>query len=121
MARPDQSGFQRLVTRFVDPDTARAIEAHSRAWRVRCPHCGFDRSIWDLGGIRYGATGRTRMLARCPQCKRTGWHKVEKAADFPTGKPPVWPVLWLILSIVVAALILSAVVAGIVLKLAGAV
>jgi predicted RNA-binding Zn-ribbon protein involved in translation (DUF1610 family) len=121
MARQGKSSLQRFVTRFVDAKTAEAIEAHSRAWRVRCPHCGFERSIWDLGGIRYGGTGRTRMLARCPQCRRTGWHKVEKAADFPAAKRPVWSVVWLILSIVLAALILSAVLAGLILKLTGTV
>ena len=120
MARRDQSGLQRFVTRFVDAETARAMEAHSRAWRVRCPHCGLERSIWDLGGIRYGATGRTRMLARCQQCGRTGWHEIEKAVDFPTDKARVWPVVWLILSIAVAALILGAVLSGIILKLTGA-
>ena len=121
MARREMNALQRFVTRFVDAETAAAIEAHSRGWRVRCPHCGFERSIWDLGGIRYGATGRTRTLARCRQCGRSGWHKVEKAADFPTDKAPVWPVVWLILSTAVAALILGAVLAGIILKLAGAV
>ncbi len=121
MARPGKSGLQRFVTRFVDAETAAAIEAHSRGWRVRCPHCGFERSIWDLGGIRYRATGRPRMLGRCPQCGRLGWHKVEKAADFPTGKAPGWSILWLILSIGVAVLIVSALVAGLILKLAGAV
>src|SRR5687768_11523732 len=115
MARQDKSSLQRFVTRFVDAETARAIEAHSRGWRARCPRCGFERSIWDLGGIRYGATGRTRMLARCPQCKRTGWHKIEKAADFPTDRVRVGPVVWLILSFVVAALILGAVVTGLIL------
>src|SRR5918999_2011936 len=104
MARQDKSGLQRFFTRFVDAETAASIEAHSRGWRVRCPHCGFERSIWDLGGIRYGASGRTRMLARCPQCGRTGWQKIEKAAEFPTDKPRAGPVLWLILSIVAAAL-----------------
>jgi len=120
MPRQDKSALQRVVTRFVDSETARAIEAHSRAWRVRCPHCAFERSIWDLGGIRYGAGGRTRMLARCPQCGRNGWHKVEKAVDFPTDKARALPLVWLILSVAVAALILSAVLAGIVLKLTGA-
>ena len=121
MARQDKSSLQRFVTRFVDAETAKAIEAHSRGWRVHCPHCGFERSIWDLGGIRYGATGRTRMLARCPQCRRTGWHKIEKATDFPSGKARSGPLIWLILSIVVAALILGAVLTGIVLKLTGTV
>ena len=121
MARREKNALQRFVTRFVDAETAAAIEAHSRAWLVRCPHCGLERSIWDLGGVRYRAAGKPRMFARCPRCGATGWHKVEKAADFPTGKAPVAPVVWLILSVAVAALILSALVAGLVLTLTGAV
>ena len=115
------SVVQRFVTRFVDAETAAAIEAHSRGWRVRCPHCGFERSIWDLGGIRYRAAGRPRMLGRCPRCGATGWHKVEKSADFPAGKAPVGPIIWLILSVAVAALVVIALLAGLILKLTGAV
>ena len=121
MARQGKSALQRFVTGLVDDETGRSIEAHSRAWRLRCPHCGFERSIWDVGGIRYGATGRSRMLARCSACGRTGWHRVEKAADFPPGKPRVRPLLWLLLSVAAAASILVAVVVGPVLRLSGAI
>src|ERR671911_1312943 len=117
MARQEMNVLQRLVTRFVDAETAAAIEAHSRAWRVRCPHCGFERWIWDLGGVRYRAAGKPRMFARCPRCGATGWHKVEKAADFPAGKAPVGALVWLILSIAAAALVATALLLGLVLKL----
>src|SRR5688572_13563933 len=98
MASPDKSRIQRFVTRFVDAETATAIEAHSRAWLVRCPNCDFERSIWDLGGIRYKAAGRPRLLARCPRCGSAGWHKVEKAAEFPSDKVQVGGLVGLILS-----------------------
>jgi len=121
MAEPGMSRTQRLVTRFVDAETAAAMEAHSRAWLVECPNCGHTRSIWDLGGIRYKATGNSRVFGRCPQCGKRSWHKLGKAANFPATRAPAWPLIRLILSVTVAALILIAILAGIVLKLAGAV
>ncbi len=121
MVEKGLSRTQRFFTRFVDSETAAAMEAHSRAWLVQCPKCGFERSIWDLGGIRYKATGNQRNLGRCPACGKRSWHKVHKAADFPTTHAPAWPLIRLILSVTVAALILGAILVGIILKLAGAV
>lgn len=121
MAERGMSRTQRLFTRFVDPETAAAMEAHSRAWLVQCPKCGFERSIWDLGGIRYKATGNSRMFGRCPQCGKRSWHKLGKAANFPTTHAPALPLVRLILSAIVAALILGAILVGIVLRLAGVV
>ncbi len=121
MDKQGLSRTQRFFTRFAGAQAAAAIEAHSRAWMVQCPHCGFERSIWDLGGIRYKAAGNPRMLARCPGCGKTGWHKVRKSADFPTGPAPAWPIVRLVLSILLASLILAALILGIVLKLTGAV
>lgn len=121
MAERPMSGMQRFFTRFVDAETAAAMEAHSRAWLVECAHCGFTRSIWELGGIRYKATGNPRMLGSCPQCGQRGWHKVHKAADFPETRVPAWPLIRLILSVTVVALIVIAILAGIVLKLVGVV
>lgn len=113
------SRTQRVFNRFAGPQAAAAMEAHSRAWLVQCPDCGFERSIWDLGGIRYKAAGTPRMLVRCPSCGRSGWHKVHKAADFPTTSIPASAFIRLILSTVLVSFILVAILAGIVLKLAG--
>jgi len=113
------SGMQRFFTRFAGAETAAAMEAHSRAWLVQCTHCGFERSIWDLGGIRYKAAGKPRMLMRCGKCGRRGWHKVHKAADFPTTNVPAWPLIRMILSVTLGAMIISALVIGLVLKLTG--
>lgn len=121
MDRRGMSRTQRFLTRFAGAETAAAMEAHSRAWLVQCPDCGFERSIWEMGGIRYKAAGSPRMLMRCPKCGKSGWHKVHKAADFPVTRVPAWPLIRLILSVVLAALILSAIVAGLVLKLTGAI
>jgi hypothetical protein len=66
---------QRLIFAFVSPETAKKMEADSRAWKVHCPHCHFVRSIWDMGGIRYRAYGNPYKLRLCPSCGKVGWHK----------------------------------------------
>lgn len=111
------SGTQRLITRLVGPETAAAMEAHSRAWLVRCSKCGHERSIWELGGIRYRAVGEPRTLLRCPACGERGWHQIAKAADFPTGPAPGWPIVRLVLATLLGLLIIGAVIFGIVLTL----
>ena len=121
MDRNNMSRMQRFFTRFAGTETAAAMEAHSRAWLVECPNCGHERSIWDLGGIRYKAVGNPRMRMRCPNCRQAGWHKVHKAANFPTTNVPVWPLVRLILSVTLCAMIIGAVIVGIVLKLTGVV
>lgn len=113
------SRTQLLFTRFAGAETAAAMEAHSRAWLVICPDCGHERSIWDLGGIRYKAAGNPRLRLACPNCGKTGWHKVVRAANFPSTRVPAWPLIRLILSVVLCALILIAVIVGVVLKLTG--
>jgi len=61
------SPIQRLILRLVPHSWAIGMEAESRRWIVSCP-CGYEQSIWDLGGIRWKATGSTKMWRRCPQC-----------------------------------------------------
>jgi hypothetical protein len=56
---------------------ADALEADSRRWMVACP-CGHERSVWDIGGIRYKAVGSPRWWMRCPRCGRRTWHTVVK-------------------------------------------
>jgi DNA-directed RNA polymerase subunit RPC12/RpoP len=72
------SFIQRLFTRIFPRRWAESMEAESRAWMLRCP-CGFRRSIWELGGIRWKAAGNKRILRRCPQCGTTGWHTLTKS------------------------------------------
>jgi len=68
MGEETRTGVQRLATP--------AMEAESRAWMVQCPKCGFERSIWESGGIRYKAAGSSRQYRRCPSCGKLGWQKI---------------------------------------------
>lgn len=72
------SFVQRVMKKLVSARMAAKIEAESRLWLLRCK-CGRAVSFWDVGGIRYRAAGRPRMLIRCPTCGLT-WHRVEKRA-----------------------------------------
>ena len=119
MDKDGRSRMQRLFTSLVDAETAAAMEAHSRAWLVECPHCGHLRSIWELGGIRYKAAGKPRTYGRCPRCGRGGWHRVYKAADFPVTSAPLWPLVRLILIVGAAGLIVTAVITALILWLTG--
>ena len=119
MARPGLSATQRLFTGFVDAETAAAMEAHSRAWLVACPHCRHVRSIWDLGGVRYKAAGKPRTYLRCPPCGNGGWHRVYKADDFPVTAAPSWPLVRLILLAGATSMLLTALVTALILTLAG--
>jgi hypothetical protein len=67
--------LQKAILAVVPRTWAQALEAESRAWMVQCP-CGAERSVWDIGGIRYKAAGRPRWLRRCPQCGKWKWHRV---------------------------------------------
>ncbi len=116
--RPGLSRIQRLVTRWVGPETAAAMEAHSRAWLIECPHCGHERSIWEIGGIRYKAAGEQRNRMRCPKCGKAGWHKVHKAANFPVTSVSPWPLIRFLLwvGLVVAIFIVAVAAAGLMLS-----
>jgi hypothetical protein len=67
--------FQRLFAALLSKSSMDALEADSRDWMVVCP-CGHERSIWDIGGIRYGgrSTGK-RTLIKCPKCGKHRWHR----------------------------------------------
>lgn len=74
------SRLQRLVTRFAPAAWAAAMEAESRAWLVRCRACGAERSIWELGGIRWKAkdTGVTATWGACAACGKRGWQTLHR-------------------------------------------
>jgi hypothetical protein len=78
------SFIQRLFTRILPRSWAEGMEAESRRWVLRCP-CGFGRSIWELGGIRWKAAGSKRILRRCARCGKTGWHTLEKTDASKSG------------------------------------
>jgi predicted RNA-binding Zn-ribbon protein involved in translation (DUF1610 family) len=71
------SRTQRLFLRLM-PGRAADIEHESREWMVVCPSCGFERSVWDMGGVRYKAKGSERVRGKCPSCGASGWKRLER-------------------------------------------
>jgi hypothetical protein len=70
------SRAQRLIRRFVSPQTLAAMETDTRNWIATCPD-GHRTDLWTLGGIRYKATRNTKFsLIRCPTCGRLRWMKL---------------------------------------------
>ena len=74
------SFMQRLLIGWLPKPWQADVIADSQRWRAICP-CGCDRSIWELGGIRYRAAGNPRKLLRCPQSHKLTWHQVIWRAD----------------------------------------
>lgn len=69
-------GAPRRLPRFVPRSWAASMEAESREWMVRCGACGYERSVWDLGGIRWKAAGTSKQYRRCPSCGQRSWHTI---------------------------------------------
>ncbi len=67
--------IQKLFMAIFPASWAESMEADSRAWMIRC-RCGFERSVWDIGGIRWRAVGNSWTLRRCPNCHRVSWHRL---------------------------------------------
>lgn len=65
--------IQQFLTTLLPKAWAEAMRAESLRWMVRCS-CGFERSIWDIGGIRWKAKGTPRRRLTCPQCGQIIWH-----------------------------------------------
>ena len=77
--------IQRAVLAIVPGRVAQSMEAESRSWVARCP-CGAETSVWEMGGIRWGASGRPIRLLRCGACGAAFVGTLERR-----GKPPAMP------------------------------
>lgn len=70
--------LQRLILAFIPARHRAEAEAETRAWHYTCEACGHARSVWDLGGIRWKATGQSVTRTRCPACGTIGFHTLKK-------------------------------------------
>lgn len=69
--------LQKLIVSIVPGKWAHSIEEESRLWMIRCS-CGYERSVWDAGGIRWKAAGKERRYLRCERCGQRSWHQIVK-------------------------------------------
>jgi hypothetical protein len=84
-----QNGGKRRVSRLVPHSWAASMEAESREWMVHCDLCGYEQSVWDLGGTRWKASGNSKQFRKCANCGERGWHTVYRQR---AGAPPALPV-----------------------------
>lgn len=70
-----------VIMWFMPAGMKKAAEADSRAWAGECKHCGAINSIWDLGGIRYKASGEPTMRIKCRGCGKFGFSTFRKRPD----------------------------------------
>lgn len=77
--------LRNLILSLLSPARRAAAEAESRAWKATCPSCGLRTSIWDLGGLRYKASGKPRRGLRCRACGSFGLHPLSRDQD-PSGR-----------------------------------
>ena len=71
--------IQKVAFQFLSPSAQAGMEAESKQWMLKCPNCGFERSYWDAGGIRWGASGKKRVGGKCPNCgKNVGFEVYKK-------------------------------------------
>lgn len=75
--------IQRFFLRILPKGMAREMEMHSRSWVMQCPHCENEVSYWDMGGIRWRATGNQRNFAGCRACGKTGWQRSYRKQEVP--------------------------------------
>lgn len=107
MSTHELSRAQRLFARLVDAPTFAAMELHSRNWFARCLKCDHRRSIWELGGLRYKATGSSLTRLPCPSCGRRTAHRLEKGENFPVTNVPagsLWRAILLVTLVTMLAL-----------------
>jgi hypothetical protein len=69
------SSVQRFVYWLLPAWLAKDMEKESRLWMLRCNTCGSEKSVWEIGGIRYKAAGGPFKVGYCRGCQRLRWLK----------------------------------------------
>ncbi|MBC7985159.1 MAG: hypothetical protein H7X93_00595 [Sphingomonadaceae bacterium] len=116
------SWVQRLATRGAPSGVISDVEAQSRLWIVECLKCGAERSIWEMGGIRYRAVGNQRNLLKCFRCGRRSWHRTRWTGEGDTPPPPKGTTGWIVRLVLVClagSLLLTGAIVALVLWLTG--
>ena len=97
------SGIQKFFKAILPASWSASMEAESRQWRFVCPNCAFERSVWEMGGVRWKAAGNQEELitdpvqrsgraykinrsnqkqyATSPNCRQAGWHTLYKKTE----------------------------------------
>lgn len=69
--------LQSIVRYIVSDRVFEEMKAETEEWFLECLTCGFKRSVWEAGGIKYKATVRRKLtIGICPECNRWRWFRV---------------------------------------------
>ncbi|MEZ5427263.1 MAG: hypothetical protein R2747_13420 [Pyrinomonadaceae bacterium] len=72
---------QKLFTAILPRAWTESMRAESLEWMIKCPDCGFERSVWEAGGVRWKAKGNPRRRMVCVQCGGRTWHTICRKTD----------------------------------------
>jgi len=75
------SFWQKLFKALLSKEAFASMESESRQWMVQCQNCKYERSVWEMGGIRWKAAGNQRALRICQNCDQKGWHRIYKKVE----------------------------------------
>jgi hypothetical protein len=68
--------FTQRFLAAVQPNAwAEEMKTESQNWMLQCT-CGYERSFWKMGGIRWKAAGNPNKVMRCPHCGQVTQHRV---------------------------------------------
>jgi hypothetical protein len=70
--------FQKLFKVILSQEKFEDAERESRLWMLQCSNCKYERSVWDMGGVRWKAAGNPRVYRLCPNCNQQNWHVMYK-------------------------------------------
>lgn len=70
---------QKLMRWISSKEMFETMERESKTWMVQCSNCKHEKSIWDIGGIRSGASGKPVLYIKCSNCGEKNWHQVKKS------------------------------------------
>lgn len=74
------SFIQRLVKTLLPHRLSDAMQKESERWLLHCPACAGTQSVWDVGGVRFGAASLAKKVrVRCRHCGRTLMMRMERA------------------------------------------
>jgi ribosomal protein S27E len=83
------NAFQRFFKTILPKQWAHDMEMSSRQWMVKCPNCSKETSIWEMGGIRWGASGKSGTRIKCAQCGKKSWVTLYKKQEVPVPEREV--------------------------------
>lgn len=71
--------IQKFVIALLPKRWSADIQAESESWLLQCPTCGTERSVWEVGGVRYKAKSvGKRARVWCPTCNQPRLMSVEQ-------------------------------------------